>query len=58
MMRARWEAYWAEGLLVLGLVAYSATFLIGRSKNTSIVTAFTKLHKPLLDNNFTLVGKN
>ncbi|XP_077303030.1 PAT complex subunit CCDC47 isoform X2 [Arctopsyche grandis] len=57
MMRARWEAYWAEGLLVLGLVAYAATFLIGRSKNTSIVAAFTHFHKPLLDDNFTLVGE-
>lgn len=56
MVRARWEAYWAEGLLVLGLAAYGATFLIGRSKNSSIVAAFTQFHKPLLDDNFTLVG--
>lgn len=57
MIRPRWDAYWLEGILCCLLAAYALAYAVGRAKNTSIATNFLKLHKPLLDDNFTLVGK-
>ncbi|KAL4710866.1 hypothetical protein ACJJTC_002496 [Scirpophaga incertulas] len=56
-VRPRWDAYWLEGILCCALVAYALVYAVGRSKNTSIAMNFLKLHKPLLDDNFTLVGE-
>ncbi|XP_041982241.1 PAT complex subunit CCDC47 [Aricia agestis] len=53
----RWEAYWLEAILCCLLMSYAIAFALGRAKNTSIATNFLKLHKPLLDENFTLVGE-
>ncbi|KOB69275.1 Coiled-coil domain-containing protein 47, partial [Operophtera brumata] len=58
MIRPRWDAYWLEGILCCLLAAYALAYAIGRAKNTSIATNFLKLHKPLLDDNFTLVGES
>ncbi|XP_050665775.1 PAT complex subunit CCDC47 isoform X2 [Leptidea sinapis] len=55
--RPKWDAYWLEGILCFFLTAYAISYMIGRAKNTSIATNFLKLHKPLLDDNFTLVGE-
>ncbi|KAF9424599.1 hypothetical protein HW555_000410 [Spodoptera exigua] len=57
MIRPRWDAYWLEGILCCLLAAYALAYAVGRAKNTSIATNFLKLHKPLLDDNFTLVGE-
>ncbi|CAB3246912.1 unnamed protein product [Arctia plantaginis] len=57
MVRPRWDAYWLEGILCCLLAAYALAYAVGRAKNTSIATNFLKLHKPLLDDNFTLVGE-
>ncbi|KAG6465704.1 coiled-coil domain-containing protein 47 isoform X2 [Manduca sexta] len=57
MVRPRWDAYWLEGLLCCLLAAYALAYAVGRAKNTSIATNFLKLHKPLLEDNFTLVGE-
>ncbi|CAH0755660.1 unnamed protein product [Diatraea saccharalis] len=56
-VRPRWDAYWLEGILCCLLVAYALGYAVGRSKNTSIALNFLKMHKPLLDDNFTLVGE-
>lgn len=56
-VRPRWDAYWLEGILCCLLAAYALAYAIGRAKNTSIAINFLKLHKPLLDENFTLVGE-
>ncbi|CAH0720438.1 unnamed protein product, partial [Brenthis ino] len=56
-VRPRWDAYWLEGILCCLLAAYALAYAIGRAKNTSIAVNFLKLHKPLLDENFTLVGE-
>ncbi|XP_053610554.1 PAT complex subunit CCDC47 isoform X2 [Plodia interpunctella] len=56
-VRPRWDAYWLEGTLCCLLAAYALAYAVGRAKNTSIATNFLKLHKPLLDDNFTLVGE-
>ncbi|XP_047535635.1 PAT complex subunit CCDC47 isoform X2 [Vanessa atalanta] len=58
MIRPRWDAYWLEGILCCLLAAYALAYVIGRTKNTAIATNFLKLHKPLLDENFTLVGES
>ncbi|GBP29522.1 Coiled-coil domain-containing protein 47 [Eumeta japonica] len=58
MLRMRWDAYWLEGLLCCMLAAYALAYAIGRAKNTAIAINFLKLHKPLLDDNFTLVGES
>ncbi|KAM3965639.1 PAT complex subunit CCDC47 [Aphomia sociella] len=57
LVRPRWDAYWLEGILCCALAAYALAYAVGRAKNTSIATNFLKLHKPLLDDNFTLVGE-
>ncbi|KAJ2945491.1 hypothetical protein O0L34_g302 [Tuta absoluta] len=57
MVRPRWDAYWLEGILCCLLASYALAYVVGRAKNTSIATNFLKLHKPLLDDNFTLVGE-
>ncbi|XP_013200867.2 PAT complex subunit CCDC47 [Amyelois transitella] len=57
IVRPRWDAYWLEGILCCLLAAYALAYVVGRAKNTSIATNFLKLHKPLLDENFTLVGE-
>ncbi|KPJ02352.1 PREDICTED: coiled-coil domain-containing protein 47 [Papilio xuthus] len=56
-VRPRWDAYWLEGILCCALVAYAIAYVVGRAKNTSIAVNFLKLHKPLLEDNFTLVGE-
>ncbi|XP_023937570.2 PAT complex subunit CCDC47 [Bicyclus anynana] len=58
MVRPRWDAYWLEGILCCLLAAYALAYAIGRAKNASIATNFLKFHKPLLDDNFTLVGES
>ncbi|KAJ0174772.1 hypothetical protein K1T71_009880 [Dendrolimus kikuchii] len=58
MIRPRWDAYWLEGILCCLLATYALAYVVGRAKNTSIATNFLKLHKPLLDENFTLVGES
>lgn len=58
MLRPRWDAYWLEGILCCLLASYALAYAVGRAKNTSIATNFLKLHKPLLDDNFTLVGES
>ena len=58
MVRPRWDAYWLEAILCCLLASYALAYAIGRAKNTSIAVNFLKLHKPLLDENFTLVGKS
>ncbi|CAH2043340.1 unnamed protein product, partial [Iphiclides podalirius] len=55
--RPRLQAYWLEGILCCGLAAYALAYTIGRVKNSSIALNFLKFHKPLLDDNFTLVGE-
>ncbi|XP_038222531.1 coiled-coil domain-containing protein 47 [Zerene cesonia] len=57
VVRQRWDAYWLEGIFCCMLAAYALAYAVGRAKNTSIATNFLKLHKPLLDDNFTLVGE-
>ncbi|XP_068617688.1 PAT complex subunit CCDC47 [Battus philenor] len=56
-VRPRWDAYWLEGILCCALAAYALAYAVGRAKNTSIAVNFLKLHKPLLEDNFTLVGE-
>ncbi|XP_072944727.1 PAT complex subunit CCDC47 [Epargyreus clarus] len=57
-VKPKWDSYWLEAILLCGLVAYACNYIIGRSKNTSIAVNFLKMHKPLLDENFTLVGES
>ncbi|XP_049876107.1 PAT complex subunit CCDC47 [Pectinophora gossypiella] len=57
MVRPRWDAYWLEGMLCCLLAAYALAYAVGRAKNTSIAHNFLTMHKPLLDDNFTLVGE-
>ncbi|CAG9564957.1 unnamed protein product [Danaus chrysippus] len=58
VMRPRWDAYWLEGVLCCLLAAYALVYAVGRAKNTTIATNFLKLHRPLLEDNFTLVGES
>ncbi|KAG7312389.1 hypothetical protein JYU34_001882 [Plutella xylostella] len=55
--RPRWDAYWLEGALCVLLGAYALAYLAGRARNTALATNLLKLHKPLLEDNFTLVGE-
>lgn len=55
-LRANWDSYWLEILMVTGLLVYFVNFVTGRSKNTQIANAWLNSHKSLLEDNFCLVG--
>ncbi|XP_058455951.1 PAT complex subunit CCDC47 [Malaya genurostris] len=54
--RTHWDSYWMEMLMLAGLLAYFANYLIGNKKNTSIANLWLSTHKSLLEDNFVLVG--
>lgn len=54
--RTHWDSYWMEMLMLAGLLAYFANYLLGNKKNSSIASLWLTTHKTLLEDNFILVG--
>ncbi|OON21766.1 hypothetical protein X801_02332 [Opisthorchis viverrini] len=55
-LRGSWDSYYLEMLFISMLVIYFSNFLIGRSKNTQLATAWFAAHKPILETQFAMVG--
>lgn len=55
-LRANWESYYLEFLMVAGLIVYFINFFSGRSKNFSIANTWYETNLDLLEYNFSLVG--
>ncbi|KAL3273432.1 hypothetical protein HHI36_014876 [Cryptolaemus montrouzieri] len=55
-LRANWDSYWLEILMIAGLVVYFVNFAMGKSKNSKIANVWLQTHRSLLEDNFSLVG--
>lgn len=55
-LRARWDSFYLEILMVIGLLVYFMNYVAGRSKNARIAEMWLMEHKQLLLDNFSLVG--
>ncbi|XP_015191313.1 PREDICTED: coiled-coil domain-containing protein 47 isoform X2 [Polistes dominula] len=55
-LRARWDSFCLEILMVAGLLVYCINYIAGRAKNGRIAECWLQEHKELLSKNFTLVG--
>lgn len=53
---ATWDSYWMEMLMIAGLTAYFANYIVGKNKNSKLANMWLSTHKSLLDENFALVG--
>ncbi|XP_065896739.1 PAT complex subunit CCDC47-like [Dysidea avara] len=53
-----WHWYYAEILMLLGLVCYLLNYIMGRTRNQSLAVAWLEAHLELLKANFTIVGDN
>ncbi|XP_035907384.1 coiled-coil domain-containing protein 47 [Anopheles stephensi] len=54
--RTHWDSYWMEMLMLAGLMAYFANYLVGNKKNSAIASQWLSIHRTLLEDNFALVG--
>ncbi|XP_053677801.1 PAT complex subunit CCDC47 [Anopheles nili] len=54
--RTHWDSYWMEMLMLAGLMAYFANYLVGNKKNSAIANQWLSIHRSLLEDNFALVG--
>ncbi|KAJ8344818.1 hypothetical protein SKAU_G00290110 [Synaphobranchus kaupii] len=55
-LQNRWENYYIEITLVMGLLAYVVSYLIGKKRNSRLAQAWFSSHRELLERNFALVG--
>ncbi|KAL0274608.1 UNVERIFIED_CONTAM: hypothetical protein PYX00_002704 [Menopon gallinae] len=55
-LRANWDSYYLEMLMVAGLLVYFLNFFTGRSRNYKLANMWFYTHKSLLEENFSLVG--
>lgn len=55
-LRSNWESFYLELLMLAGLAVYFGNFVAGRNKNHRLATAWFNAHRPLLLENFALVG--
>lgn len=55
-LRARWDSFYLEILMICGLVIYFVNYMIGRSKNCKIAEGWFNDQKKILMENFSLVG--
>ena len=58
LSNGNWQSYVWEILMIVVIFVYFVNFLYGKSKNNSLVTAWFRAHKELLERHFSLVGDN
>lgn len=58
MTNGNWQNYIYEIVMLVLIVAYFVNYLIGKSKNQRLATAWYSSHKELLERQFALVGDN
>ncbi|XP_065191431.1 PAT complex subunit CCDC47-like [Sycon ciliatum] len=55
-LRANWDQFIIEMIMLVAVLAYGGNFLLGKSKNASIAYAWFEAHQEVLTNNFSVVG--
>jgi len=55
-LRANWDNFHLEMLMIAGLVVYFINFITGKNTNQKLANAWFASHKQLLEQNFHLVG--
>lgn len=55
-LRDRWDSFYLEILMIIGLLVYFINYIVGRSRNARIAEQWLIDHKQLLLDNFSLVG--
>ena len=55
-LRAKWDGFYLEFLMLLGLASYALNFFYGRQKNQKLASAWLDASKDVLERNFSLVG--
>ena len=55
-LRARWDSFYLEILMVAGLLVYFVNYIAGRSKNSRIAESWFAENSQILQENFSLVG--
>lgn len=55
-LRARWDSFYLEILMIAGLLVYFINYIAGRTKNCRIAETWYEDHKQILSENFSLVG--
>lgn len=51
-----WDSYQMEMIFISVLAVYLCNYLVGRTKNIQLASAWFEAHKPILDTQFALVG--
>lgn len=54
--RTHWDSYYMEMIVLAGIFAYFANYLMGKGKNSKIVNDWLNVHRGILEDNFVLVG--
>ncbi|XP_033106192.1 coiled-coil domain-containing protein 47-like [Anneissia japonica] len=54
--RTNWDSYYLEFIMIAGVLSYVLNYLTGKSKNNKLATAWFKVHREILDKNFSIVG--
>lgn len=55
-LRARWDSFYLEILMIVGLLVYFINYIAGKTKNFRIAETWYDDHKQILLDNFSLVG--
>lgn len=55
-LRARWDSFYLEILMIVGLLVYFINYIAGKSKNCRIAETWFSDHNQILSENFSLVG--
>ena len=56
-LMSKWDSFYLEILLALGLCVYFANFMYGRSKNARLASTWFHANKQILTQHFALVGE-
>lgn len=57
-LRTNWDSFYVEILMLAGLGVYFLNFLQGKSKNHKLAQSWLSAHRDILEQNFSIVGKN
>lgn len=55
-LHARWDAFYLEILMIVGLLVYFVNYITGKTKNYRIAETWYNDHQRILTDNFSLVG--
>lgn len=56
-LRTNWDSFYVEILMLAGLGVYFLNFLQGKSKNHKLAQSWLSAHRDILEQNFSIVGR-